>query len=424
MYIKKILNVLVVAAMFLSVALTGCRKDGFSVAGFRNGKFIPDIEEIVPSVAYGTRTKSEVKSLMSTSNSGEIIIILPSDIVKGDNVEWIYGWYDGIEVNQEIYKEMAIGSIDGLDIEGNSDWVVVGHERVKYEESQGGDKIIYYEGREVSIKVSMYADGVKEIYVSTPDEYRYSSYNGNRFIYLHKEDNFCQYMEFDEIDGLKRGVVAWSGQSDVAGYGTRVTYYAYGFEGNDLGMDMWHNGGEINSQFEFNDGSFSLIKNDYYIKHYGHGNAIEIDVRALNIKEISVDAKGFNPWGKAIELTLDNGSKIPGQYIDYTNVPWGELVYEFNVLPLDYEPGKYLHGFSFAHPFSEGVTTLNSLLAHRAPGLVSVQDFDLEYYSAAAKEAAENFDPIFDTFKHIPINIYAVGQLREAISEYIEEKGF
>ena len=438
MYFKKYLNILAVAAiMFSAATMSGCNKEkgtpnnlpewlNTAIDELREAVFAPELEEIVPSVAFGsaagssataqTSANASMRSSITKLNDDPIKTILLSDIVKGDNVDWLYVWYDGIVENHEDYKDMVISSITTAGVTEPNVWVEVSgskNYRVKYEETNDGKIFFYEEELEVEVKVeiegeiegeepkysikfTMHNSGVNEISVSKPNYYFYSIYDDNRFFYRHKENNFHMYMDFKLIDGQKKGIVVYG---NVRTSDNKLSsFITHGFEGNDENMKLWYKQSDDNTTISF----ASYITGDYSFRYMspsqGHSTSPEqimIDVRALNIKEISV--KDVQPIEVAHEITLENenNEKISGEVWDNENV---NRVYVFSIQPLiEQGQGKYHHEFTFFGPFPENETKINPILALMAPGLVSVYDFDFAEYRQIANDIDVDFSPLFNT---------------------------
>ena len=427
----KMAAIVAVIAIGIGV-LTGCDINSTQLPawlrGFKTAVFVPELEDVVPSVALSD--SSAQRALMNRRSAartnGQPVTIPVSEVLKGDNVEWLYQLHSTIQYHVDIYKDYVSECIDISGIEAPNVWGTgqsrFGNFRVKYEETSEGDKIYYAETEKFTARFSMYADGVNESYVSDHDpdfpfEF-YSYYLGSRFIYLLLESDTLErrlheYIEFDEIDGLKKGIAAWG----VIG-GDRQTYYAYSFEGNDENMELYNISGEDSDIVSFEGGSVSTVKPGYSFTYYD--NSIKIDVHALNIKEVEIIEFDSSGSGEAHKITLDDGSIIPGSLTDYSKVQWGDPIYLLNLLPLEWEGGKYHQQFEFYGASIMEFTNLNDVLAHWAPGLVSAEDFDIEYHRLLADDLLDNFPTQFDTFSHIPFNIGGSLELRDAIAEYIE----
>ena len=189
-------------ALFAAV-LTSCKKDKdktpawFTEAQtkFGNGRFVPDVEDLLPGSLLGTNTSTAARtspesrsSATSSAKAADDYETIKFADLKGnywDGMQHTLNSVDEFKERMERFKDNALTYFEQVAPTTMGEWT----DNVKYEENANGDKFIYAVSPfgEWQIKLSMYSDGANEVYFSLQEEGGY--FNRQEYSYL-KDDKF------------------------------------------------------------------------------------------------------------------------------------------------------------------------------------------------------------------------------------------
>jgi len=225
---RSFFSFLLMTALFASV-FTSCKKDTpewFTDAQtkFENGRFVPDVEDILPGAILGTNTSTAAgTSTVKATTDYETIKF--SDL-KDNYWDGLGGTVNSIaqmRENMELYKQMVMDAFVRSAPTEKGVW----KSDVKYDENGRGDKFIYavftYNGKKIYTKLSMYSDGANEIYYlngANGDLTQYSYLKGDKFIYISCHNEYVYMISSDTENGTKKGkgLSCYSGNGEK-GYG-------------------------------------------------------------------------------------------------------------------------------------------------------------------------------------------------------------
>lgn len=460
---SKIFNCLsCVAILFFACTFTftGCKKETETpewlnavVTDFSNGKFAPELEDVLPGAAFGS---SDAKSLSRSALWGSVfpepahrIIRLASDqlpVVKSSQIRWIYeiDWvldnFDAMRNLMEPQKSNIMRQFENSGVEKQNVW----HNDFKYEETPGRDRIIYVNKKSERVKLSMYADGANEIYSSTTTDNKidvdmYSYLKGDKFMYLSKQNEGTReeyrYLEFEQTNGIKKGTMIrffFDPDSDPYFMDNGHKLFAYSFEGNDDYMELHrHHATHLTGSAATSSCQISVLEDGFEVK-YGKSNIGSEDIRLsagmLNIVEIYLEDELPTNRGSVHvhSLLLDSGEKIildPFDIDTYKNPAYNFMIVNYiwdkqnNVaITNEYSSGLFFYsrvGFK---------GSLNDILTAHYPGLKAKNNLDYERYRPVADDLLTGISPEVNTLKTSKLNIEKWDDFKKTINVYIESK--
>ena len=451
------------ATMLFACAFTftGCKKDDVPppewvsavVTDFRNGRFAPELEDVLPGAALGS---TDVKSL-SRYASGSSVFPWPEQntvrmalddmqVVKASELRYIYeiDWVlDDFNAMRDLMEEQKTNSMLQLERSG-AEKQNVWHNGFKYEETPDGDRMVYINKKADRVKLSMYAGGACEIYASTTtgskiDVDMYSYFKGDKFIYLEKQTEGTKeefhYFEFDQTNGIKKGTLIkfrYNPDSDPKYTDNGHKIWAYTFEGDDRYIEVHrHNGTHLIGSAAYSNGIISVVENGFGAKYELSSTGSETlrtDATALNIAEIYIEGvmPDYRTSVHPHSILLDNGEKL------ILDIPDTEMFYqptfnyflvsniwdEHNQAPVKDE--FYAGLLLFSRIGFSG--SFNDILSARYPGLKAKNNLDYERYRPVANSLLSGIFPEVNTLKISGINVDKWNDFKTIMGGYIESK--
>ena len=460
--------ILMMMTALLAAVFTSCKKDEEgekdktppawytdAKTNFKNGRFVPEIEDIVPGSILGTNTSSaagassvqssSAKSSGISAKSFEECDALPFSEIRSVNV--FIEFLDGLSTVRDMrlqFKNSMLETFEGCELTEQNVWVSDGSQRrVKYTEDANG-KYIYMTQDEsewgrflVGGKLSMKSDGTNEIYMFESDKdgnmvRRECTYlKGDKYICvgsgmkmnsegeLTEDDGTYNLMAFDTKNGKKKGknssfnkndndniykqYTIWDFEGDNADY---VNHYIYD-------IDFINDG----TTYSLHQQAFSII-NGIVCPYNGY----DLDIKAFaNIDEI------YSKNDRVQGIKLTDGSEIetnpnffdfrrPTTYIDGISYPW--------------KPGD---GFSillrlelpYIIPYEgEAKATLSDCIPEELRPYLQLSNGFEELYAKLKKANAGYFDNYyiaeFSPIAIIKVNGANIGAIVDAISAYVQ----
>ena len=198
----------------LAAVSTSCNRDKDKTptwvkdahAKFENGRFVPDLEDISPGALTGSGSSTAARA-SAVSGKPATRAIDDCETIKFADLQGGY-WQglrnaltvvDDFKAIMESAKENALFQFEHQYEHNPSVPMGEWNDRVKYEETSSGDKLIYFisPAGELQIKLTMHSDGANEVYMAIQENE--GRYNQQQYSYL-KDDKFI-YITCYSYDG-------------------------------------------------------------------------------------------------------------------------------------------------------------------------------------------------------------------------------
>ena len=427
---------LVMLTALLAAVITSCKKNTpawqtDAAQKFANGRFVPEMQDIVPSSMLGSATSNKAGASAASGVSTRSFDptnyeTLPFSDIKGAYTDGsgIKSLLSGISNWRLIMLDIKNDVLDNFErrkLTNQNVWV----DGVKYEEING-DKFIYWKGRadatreSAGAKLSMHSDGANEIYFFEKrvesDQMRrsYSYLKGDKFIFVCVEPDGFWFLSSDTENGKKKGKyfsVFNDGENVNKGYEINV------FEGN--ANDFVSHTSQYQTVFQYQvQRAFSTI-NGIVCPYNYH----EIDLRAFaNVEEIYYQKVDFDYLVQGLKLT-------DGSIIDWRNEWWRRLymqeAYEVGKNNLDHWDLFPTDGFSILLllDFSEEPATLSGAIPAELSQLQLSAGFE-ELYADLKSKSAVFFNNFYITefqpIAGIQLNNANVQPIINAVNNYLQ----
>ena len=420
-------------AIFAAVAIS-CKKDKTPAwftdaqAKFGNGRFVPEMQDIVPASMLGADASTKAVAGISAKNV-EDYQMLPFSAIKGASTDGIEKWLSYIanwrmemlELKTEVLEDFERRSLTQQNV-----WV----DGVKFEENATGQHVYrtrdnphldYSDG----VKLSMHSDGANEIYYfrydagGNPVGRSYSYLKGDRYIFVSVYSDGFGYLSSDIENGVRKGkafIIFNDAVSGEKGYDINV----FRGDAEDFVSHILQDrvmGGTI---MYLEQQAYSIING--VICPY---NDNRIDLRAFaNIAEIFYEQAGYRDYRlhgiKLVNGTIiDQPENLPGYFSfqEAEEFRENELNGYWQTFPTDgYSIGLWLN-------FSGGTETLSGGIPAPLSQLQLADGFE-ELYTTLKTASAGYFDNFYITefapIATIKLNTDNIGAIINAVSAYIE----
>jgi len=453
--------ILIMMTALLAAVFTSCKKDEKDEEGekdntppawftdaktnFKNGRFVPGIEDVFPGSMLGTITSSAAGASSVQSSSAKSSGISAKSFEGCEtltfseirNKRGYSSSFDGFLNIQEYIlsrKSTILETFEGCELTEQNVWVSDGaYCRVKYTEDANG-KYVYWtrdqpERNFVGGKLSMNSDGSNELYCFTSDNdgnllVSFCSYlKGDKFIIVdsgaEEEDYYSLWLFETTKDGEKKGVILSIGKNDTY----KSKHYGIGdFKGDNADYKYYNintivneGTGHVAGEGTFQQ-AFSII-NGVECPYNGY----DLDIKAFaNIDEIYYKEESPN-WYRLQGIKLTDGDIIEiDRYFSFYQ--------QSTCIDGVFYPWKPGDGFSITLNLvfeSDELETLSDCIPEPLRPHLQLSNGFEELYAELKEESVGYFDNYkieFPPIASIKVSMANFEEIYSAITDYIQEQ--